>query len=200
MSTFDQLMEAASLARRNRDYPKAEQILSEALDAASEPGRKEAALRQLFYLYFSPVYEHLSKAEECLKEMDKLNPSAHNGMEWAMFELNCKRGIKGARVWAGIAVQRAESEKADGTHYSALALVGLLAAREFDLSTVRSVLQKLRSLVSSDKDLPFGDEVVFLEASTEFDADIKKSVAELAAELLPFIENSEYKRRVENLV
>ena len=113
-------------------------------------------MRQLFYLYFSPAFEDLEKAQTCLTELEMLNPSAHNGMESALFWMNCKNDPVNAKKWFGITAVRAESENSIPTLYTATAFEGVLAAREANLSEVREVLGKLSSIVEIGQELPWG--------------------------------------------
>ena len=198
MEAFDSI-EWARAAKRKRDFAGAEEILKNALAVAEEPEVREELLRQLFYLYFSPVYENLVEAEHCLAEIDKLNPSSHNGMEWALFLLNCKKDSAGAKKWAEITMERAESENVISVLYTATAFAGLLAAKESNVQKVRSALQKLTSLVESGQDLPWGDEVIFLEASVAISEETRRDVKALATQITPRIENPEYQQRAERL-
>jgi hypothetical protein len=198
MEAFESI-EQARAAKRERNFAGAEEILKNALTVTEEPEVREELLRQLFYLYFSPVYENLVEAEHCLAQIDKLNPSARNGMEWALFLLNCKQDSGDAKKWAEIAMGRAESENAISLLYTATAFDGLLAAKESNVPNVQSALRKLSSMVESGQDLPWGDEVAFLEASVALSEEIRRDVKSLAMQTTPRIEDPEYQQRAERL-
>jgi hypothetical protein len=198
MEAFDSI-EQARAAKRRQDFAGAEEILKKALTVAEEPEVREELFRQLFYLYFSPVYENLVEAEHCLAQIDRLNPSAHNGMEWALFLLNCKQDSVGAKKWAEIAMGRAESENAISVLYTATAFAGLIAAKELNVQNVQSALRKLSSLVESGQDLPWGDEVTFLEASLALSEQTRRDVKALATQITPRIQDPEYQERAERL-
>jgi hypothetical protein len=198
MPPFDPV-ETARAARRGLDFPQAERILNDALGLTSEPTLREELLRELFYLYFAPVYENLPRAQWCLEQMESINPSAHNGMEWALFMLNCRQNTFEARRWAEITSQRAESERSMEILYSATALAGYLAAKEADLPKVHDALRRLNSIIDEGQWLPWGDEVGFLEASIELTDDIQKDAAELAKRIAPRIQDPEYKARAQKV-
>jgi hypothetical protein len=198
MSISD-LMHAAAAARKKGAYPEAERILSDALRQTLEPEPREELLRQLFYLYFAPVYENLTNAEVCLEEIEKLNSSALNGMEWTLFMLNCKRDPNEARKWAEITIKRAESENWVQMNYSATAVAGLLAAQRVDLPTVRKTLAKLRSLIEKDEQLPLGDAIPFLETSIGLSDDVNESSSQLAQRIASSIEDPEFRARAYKL-
>ncbi|MGB8769731.1 MAG: hypothetical protein WCC92_08955 [Candidatus Korobacteraceae bacterium] len=192
-------IEGARAARRRRDFPEAERILNDALHVTPDSELREELLRQLFYLYFSPVYEDLAKSEWCLSEIEKLKPSAQNAVEWALFMMNCRRNPAEAAKWAELAVRRAEDEETPEILYSAAALVGLLAAKRNDLSGVQSAVIKLRSLAQQTHRLPFGDEVLFLEASLTLPPEIRRDITEFARYVVPFIEDQDYRARAERV-
>jgi hypothetical protein len=198
MEAFDSI-EQARAAKRRRDFPEAERILKDALGAAIASDAREEALRQLFYLYFSPAYEDLEQAQVCLAELDRLNPSAHNGMEWTLFLMNCKQDLIGAKEWAEITKGRAKSEDATPVLYTATAFAGLLAAKESNVQNVQSALQELNSMIDSGQELPWGDEVAFLETSISLGEEIRRDVRALAAQVATKIEDPEYRKRAERL-
>jgi hypothetical protein len=80
MTNFDSIQLARN-ARKNSEFAEAEAILLDALRSAESVELREALLRQLFFVYFSPLYEHLEEAESCLEQIEKLNPSAENALE-----------------------------------------------------------------------------------------------------------------------
>lgn len=166
---------------------------------ATESDAREELLRQLFYLYFSPVHEDLDQAELWLTQLDKLNPSARNGMQWTLFLMNCKQDLTGAKKWVEITAARAESENSTSDLYTATALTGLLAAKESNLQIVQSAIQKLRSLVESGQQLPWGDEIEFLEACMTLNEEIRRDAKALSVRTAPKIEDPEYRRRAERL-
>ena len=198
MEAFEPI-EQARVAKRQKDFPAAEKILRNALEVASEAEVREEIVRQLFYLYFSPAFEDLEKAQTCLTELEMLNPSAHNGMESALFWMNCKNDPVNAKKWFGITAVRAESENSIPTLYTATAFEGVLAAREANLSEVREVLGKLSSIVEVGQELPWGDEVPFLEASLNFGAGIRNQAKALAAKTGPRISDPQFRERAERV-
>jgi hypothetical protein len=120
-------------------------------------------------------------------------------MEWALFLLNCKQDPAGAKKWAEIAAGRAEAENAISILYTATAFSGLLAAKESNLQNVQNALRKLSSLVGSGQDLPWGDEVTFLEASVALNEETRRDVKALAKQTIPRIKDPEYHERAERL-
>lgn len=198
MEAFDSI-DQARIAKKRRDFPEAERILKNALGATIASDTREELLRQLFYLYFSPAYEDLEQAQVCLTELDRLNPSAHNGIEWMLFLMNCKQDPAGAKEWAEITKGRAKSESATPVLYTATAFGGLLAARESNMQNVQNALQELKSMIESGQELPWGDEVAFLEASMTLSVEIKREVRALAAQIATKIEDPEYRERAERL-
>ena len=192
-------IEQARIAKRDKDFPAVENILTEALRGATESHVREELLRQLFYLYNSPVYENLEEAQVCLAELDRLNPSAHNGMEWVMFFMNCKSDLANAKRWAQITGARAESENSTSALYTVTALAGLIAVQEKNLEDVEIALRKLDSLVGSDQELPLGDEVVFLEACMVLSDNARESARALASRTALRIEDPEFRKRAQNV-
>jgi hypothetical protein len=198
MEAFE-AVEQARAAKRKQDFPATELILRKALEVTTEPRAREELVRQLFYLYFSPVYEDLEQAQGCLVELDRLNPSAHNGMEWALFWMSCKQDLANAKKWFEITAARAESENSVSALYTATSFAGLLAAKESNLHDVQSALGKLRSFVESGQQVPWGDEVAFLEACVNLSDEIRRDAKALAGKTAPKIEDLEFRERAERV-
>lgn len=198
MEAFDTI-EQARIAKRKGDFPAAENILRKALEDSTELDVREELLRQLFYLYFSPVYEDLEEAQVCLAELDRLKPSAHNGMEWALFFMNCKQDLPNAKRWTQITAARAESENSVSALYTATALAGLIATKESNLEDVQIALRKLGSLVGTEQELPWGDEVDFLEACVKLNDEARQSARALASHTAPRIEDPKFRKRAQSI-
>jgi len=118
-------------------------------------------------------------------------------MESVLFFLNCKQDRSSAKKWAQIVTTRAESENAISILYRVTALSGLMAAKESNLQDVHMALRKLDSLVASEHDLPWGDEVCFLEACMNLSQEVQQDAAALAVRTAPHIENFEYRKRAQ---
>jgi hypothetical protein len=198
MTEFDAI-ETAHAAVRRFDFKSAEAILVQALSNEKDPPSRDALLLELFLVYFHPSNENVERAQWCLEQKEAINPSAENALQWVSFMLQCKRQPKEAQTWARIAVQRAEAEARLDVLYTAVSRLGFLAAQQGDLPAVTDALKKLSSLVDRNIDLPFGDEVPFLEAGINLEGEIRIRIKQLAKHIAVHIENPEYRARAESV-
>jgi hypothetical protein len=196
---LDEILERVRAARRVQDYAKAEVILLEAQEKNTDPEARLAIQEQLFYLYSAPVYEDLDNAESCLRRIDELAPSAHNGLNWTMFMLNCRNNSNDAKRWARICATRAESEKSEFIIYQAVSVLGFISAKGQDVSEVSSCLRKLQSLILKGVLLPWGDEVLFLEACLTINDETRAEAIKIAQRTSNWIEDAEFRARAERV-
>jgi hypothetical protein len=198
MSDFDPV-QMARAAYKDGKYAQAESILNDALKTAEAHQLREALLRQLFFLYLSPLYEHLEKAEWCLQQIEEFNPSAENAQEWTYFMHYCKKSPSEAEQWAQVTAQRAESEGDTEKLYTAISSEGLFAARRGDSSGAHDALHKLTSLVQQGLPVRYGDEVAFLEESLALNEETRKEVAAFARVIATRIEDPAFRARAESI-
>ncbi len=128
---------------------------------------------------------------------ESLNPSAYAALANAHFQLYSKRDVHAARNWAGTASRRALEEDDFFTLYSAIAIVGLVAAGEGDREATKAALGQIERLLGTADEICYADAVPFLELLVAADDDISAKARRLAGLIVPTINDPDFRARAE---
>jgi hypothetical protein len=185
---------AAQAAFGELRFADAERIVRDLLNVVTDTRSREILYDLLFFVYSNPLNEQLDKAQSCLEQKELIRQSAQNAMQWTQFMLFCKSFHAEAAKWADIAISRSEQTSDVYTLYTATAFRGLIAAKDNDRATVRRMLARITALAIG-KDLPFGDEVLFLEAASALGEDVQEDARGVSSLIAPKIQDPEYRLR-----
>jgi len=181
---------------------EAESELAELERRASEAGDTETldlVLSEFVFLYSHPDQLRLAKAEEYALRREKLSDSGYACLRTTMMFFYVARDYPRTVTKCFEATEKSRADGNDSALYQSLALLGQVLLELDRTDEARNALTEIERMVVERKRIVVGDETCFLESATRKNIELG-TVKRIAAMLVPWCRDSEFRKRLQNLI